>query len=104
MLGISGMSPLLHPVQDGLLLACRRHLIPGDGRSAAVEVRRSNASGTAWSDPVELIDPYGSTLTEEYQCGYPAMLSLGPSRVLTLFYSFSDGRRFIAWNVLDFDT
>jgi hypothetical protein len=112
--GFAGMSPLVHPVDGGLLLAYRRRTTrptgasggpPGQGAGpagpgAGVEVRTGTPDGREWSDPTTLVDPHGSTYQHEYQCGYPAMVTLAPGRVLAVFYGFRHGQRFIAWNIL----
>jgi hypothetical protein len=100
-MGFSGMSPLLHRISGGLLLAYRRRIDPERAQPAAVEVRTADGAGTEWSRPIELIDPHGTVCMQEYQCGYPAMIDVGVGRVLALFYSFARERRFIAWNLLE---
>ncbi len=100
-LGFSGMSPLLHRVPGGLLLGYRRRIDPEAPGPAAVDVRAASPDGSAWSEPSTLLDPHGTVCTQEYQCGYPAMIAVGSGQVLALFYSYSQGRRFIAWNILE---
>jgi hypothetical protein len=99
-IGFAGMSPLLHPVDGGLLLAYRRRSNPSVGPGAGVEVRVGSPRGDEWSDPTTLVDPDGAEYEHEYQCGYPAMTTLAPDRVLAVFYGYRRGRRFIAWNIL----
>lgn len=101
-IGFSGMSPLLHRMDDGtLLLATRRFAPDGGVGTPGVEVRRSDSGGRSWSAPLPLVDPHGYHYTSEYQCGYPAMVNLPGGDVLVVFYSYSPARRrFVAWNRL----
>lgn len=99
--GISGMSPLLHVAGDALLLGTRRRCSGGDGGVPAVEVRLSRTWGETWSAAVPLRDPFGTNYTAEYQCGYPAMVTIGAGLVLVVFYGFTpSGRRYVASNVI----
>ena len=100
-MGFCGMSPLLHTVNGAVLLATRRRYAAGAGAEPAVEVRVAAADAEEWSAPVALVDPSGTRYTAEYQCGYPAMVTLRDGLVLVLFYGFTaDGRRYVASNVM----
>lgn len=99
-LGFSGTSPALFRNPDGTLLLGTRRFVPDASRLApAVELRAGSADGLHWSDPLPLEDPFGTRLTAEYQCGYPAIVEDGPDRVLVYFYSYlPEGGRYVAWN------
>lgn len=99
--GFTGMSPALHRADDGALLLVSRRCAPeGSDVIPGVEARIGSADGTRWGHAVILEDPFGTTLTSEYQCGYPALVPDGDG-VRVYFYSFlPEGGRFIAWNRL----
>lgn len=99
--GYTGMSPALHRAADGSLLLVSRRCAPeGSGSVPGVEARIGSADGLEWGPAVLLEDPFGSTLTSEYQCGYPAIVPEGDG-ARVYFYSFlPEGGRFIAWNRL----
>ncbi len=103
--GFSGMSPALHRLpDDSLLLATRRHVPVGSDAAPGVEVRIGPADGTSWSDVTLLEDPYGTVLTSEYQCGYPAIVPQDGG-VRVFFYSYRpDEGRYIAWNQIAVET
>ena len=101
LVGFTGMSPVLHAVDDVLLLGTRRRYPNADGGEPGVEVRLSRTCGQSWSEPVLLVDPHGTRYSAEYQCGYPAMVTTDGDRVLVLFYGFTpSGRRYVASNVI----
>lgn len=100
-LPFSGMSPSLHRTPEGLLLATRRHTPDGSSIRPGVEIRSGSANGSRWGSPIDLVDPNCFTLTAEYQCGYPAMVTLQNGSILVLFYSFRPtGERYVVSNCI----
>lgn len=104
-IGFSGMSPALHRLDDdSLLLVTRRHVPVGSDETPGVEARIGSADGTSWSDVTLLEDPYGTVLTSEYQCGYPAIVP-HDGGVRVFFYSYRPHEgRYIAWNQIAVET
>ncbi len=99
--GFSGMSPAVVRMGDGGLLLGSRRFVADDSIEPGVEVRVGSSDGGAWSEPVQLVDPYGTRLTGEYQCGYPAFAKEADGNWLVFFYSCQpDGARYVAWNRL----
>lgn len=99
-LPFSGMSPALHRVGGCLLLATRRHAPDGGPEEPGVELRVADLDGRNWSAPITLAGPLQETLTAEYQCGYPAFVDRRDGTVLVVFYSYADGRRYLASSVV----
>jgi len=101
-IGFSGMSPAVIRLADNRLLLGSRRFVAHNGIEPGVEVRIGTTDGASWSAPVQLADPHGTRLAEEYQCGYPAFVQEAGGTVLAFFYSYKPGvGRFIAWNRLE---
>lgn len=100
--GLTGMSPAVVRTSDGRLLLGSRRFVADESVEPGVEVRIGSADGSDWSEPVKLMDAYGTRLTGEYQCGYPAFAAEASGTWLVFFYSCQpDGARYVAWNRLE---
>ncbi|RYE10742.1 MAG: exo-alpha-sialidase [Hyphomicrobiales bacterium] len=101
-IGFSGMSPVVVRTADGRLLLGSRRFVADASVEPGVEIRVGAADARQWSAPVTLVDPHGTKLTGEYQCGYPAFAAEPGGTWLAFFYSCQpDGARYLAWNRLE---
>lgn len=69
--GFSGMSPAVVRMGDGGLLLARR-FVADDSIEPGVEVR-VGSSTAAWSEPVQLVDPYGTRLRRAASAAAPPL-------------------------------